>query len=106
MRTPLFIPVFLALTFAQPALAQNTKPQPNQSAPNAAQSKSPDQDLQALPQQLQQTLQEAGLTDVKVMPHSFLVHAKDREGNPVMMVISPDSLMAVTEIPSTTGKDK
>ncbi len=31
------------------------------------------------------------------MPSSFLVRAKDSEGNPVMMVINPDSLTEVTE---------
>ena len=32
------------------------------------------------------------------MSSSFLVRAKDRDGNPVMMVINPDSVMAVTEV--------
>ena len=31
------------------------------------------------------------------MPQSFLVRAKDKSGNPVMMVINPDSVLAVTE---------
>ena len=31
------------------------------------------------------------------MPSSFLVRAKDSQGNPVMMVINPDSLTEVTE---------
>ncbi len=42
------------------------------------------------------------------MPSSFLVRAKDKSGNPVMMVINPDSVTAVTEIEqpgnSTTGQ--
>jgi hypothetical protein len=77
MRTLLLASVLLALALSQPALAQST----NQ----------PDQDLQALPAQLQKTLEEAGL--------------RDHDGNPVTMVVNPDSIMAVTEIPSTTGSD-
>ncbi|MBV9288357.1 MAG: hypothetical protein JO288_11150 [Hyphomicrobiales bacterium] len=42
-------------------------------------------------------LKKAGFTDIKIMPESFLVRAKDPQGNPVMMVINPDSVTAVTE---------
>ena len=91
MRTVLLAPVLLVFGLSQTALSQST----NQ----------PDQNLQALPAQLQKTLQDAGLTDIQIVPHSFLVRAKDRDGNPVMMMINPDSIMAVTEIPSTTGSD-
>jgi hypothetical protein len=91
MRTLLLAPVLLALALSQPALAQST----NQ----------PDQDLRVLPAQLQKTLEEAGLRDIQIVPHSFLVRAKDHDGNPVTMVANPDSIMAVTEIPSTTGSD-
>jgi hypothetical protein len=83
--------MLLVFALSQTALAQST----NQS----------DQNLQALPAQLQKTLQDAGLTDIQVVPHSFLVRARDRDGNPVMMMINPDSIMAVTEIPSTTGSE-
>jgi hypothetical protein len=31
------------------------------------------------------------------MPESFLVRAKDKRGNPVMMLVNPDSITAVTE---------
>jgi hypothetical protein len=91
MRTLLLSFMLLVFALSQTALAQST----NQS----------DQNLQALPAQLQKTLQDAGLTDIQVVPHSFLVRARDRDGNPVMMMINPDSIMAVTEIPSTTGSE-
>ena len=51
----------------------------------------------ALSQKLQDDLTKAGFTDITVMPSSFLVRAKDSQGNPVMMVINPDSLTEVTE---------
>ena len=41
------------------------------------------------------TLQQSGFTDVKIMPDSFLVRAKDKSGSPVTMFIGPDS---VTEV--------
>jgi len=91
MRTVLLAPMLLVFALSQTALSQST----NQ----------PDQNLQALPAQLQKTLQDAGLTDIQIVPHSFLVRAKDRDGHLVMMVINPDSIMAVTEIPSTTGSE-
>jgi len=43
-------------------------------------------------------LEQAGFTNVQIMPSSFLVRAKDKEGNPVMMVINPDSVTAITEV--------
>ena len=49
-------------------------------------------------QQITQRLSQAGFTDVHVMPQSFLVRAKDPNGNPVIMVINPDSVTAVTAI--------
>jgi hypothetical protein len=64
MRTLLLFPMLLVFALSQTALAQST----NQS----------DQNLQALPAQLQKTLQDAGLTDIQVVPHSFLVRARDR----------------------------
>jgi hypothetical protein len=45
------------------------------------------------------SLQNAGFTDIKMMPSSFIIRAKDKDGNPVMMVINPDSITEVT----TTG---
>jgi hypothetical protein len=48
-------------------------------------------------QRLREDLSKAGFTDIKIMPSSFLVRAKDSQGNPVMMVINPDSVTEVTE---------
>ena len=47
-------------------------------------------------QQLQNDLTKAGFTDIKIMPESFLVRAKDSKGTPVMMIINPDSFTEVT----------
>ena len=50
-----------------------------------------------LAQKMRDDLSKAGFTDIQIMPSSFLVRAKDLSGNPVMMVINPDSVTAITE---------
>jgi hypothetical protein len=47
-------------------------------------------------QQLQNDLTKAGLTDIRIMPESFLVRAKDSKGSLVMMIFNPDSFTEVT----------
>lgn len=48
-------------------------------------------------EKLRNDLTKAGFTDIAIMPSSFIVRAKDSQGNPVMMVINPDSLAEVTQ---------
>ena len=55
---------------------------------------------------LKQDLENAGFTNVQVLADAFLVQAKNKDGNPVVMMIGPSSMTAVeTNIPkaSTTG---
>ncbi len=54
-------------------------------------------------QKLRNDLSKAGFTDIKIMPQSFMVRAKDSQGNPVMMVINPDSVTAITEQTESTN---
>ena len=96
------------LLLAGPALAQNPAPgattPSNQSQANKssqANQKSP----QMVRQQVHKNLQQAGFTDIQIMPRSLLARAKDKDGNPVMMVINPDSVTAVTEIPRSRQTD-
>jgi len=86
----------------------------NQQSQTQNQESQTQQQNQTIGQRLRQNLLASGFTDIQLMPSSFLVRAKDRDGNPVMMVINPDSITAVTEIgsgnpagqnrPSTTGQ--
>ena len=48
-------------------------------------------------QKLRTDLNKAGYTDITIRPSSFFVQAKNSEGNPVTMMISPDSVTALTE---------
>ncbi len=58
-------------------------------------------------QQIQSQLAKAGYSDVTITPSSFYVRAKDKQGNPMAMVIGPDSFTEVTEMApkaaTTTG---
>ena len=46
---------------------------------------------------LRADLTKAGYTDISIMPSSFFIQAKNSDGNPVTMMISPDSVTALTE---------
>jgi hypothetical protein len=83
----------MTLALAAPSFAQSSQGQNSMSGQNPAQ----------LRQQVRQNLADAGFTDIKVMPESFLVRAKDKSGNPVMMIINPDSVTAVTALTGTTS---
>jgi hypothetical protein len=95
------------LLLAQLAFAQNpnagaapASPQAGQSTPQAqdpSQAQNPQIVSAMISAKLQKSLEDAGFSDIQIMPSSFLVRAKDRDGNPVMMVINPDSVTAVKE---------
>ncbi len=59
-------------------------------------------------QKLRDDLTKAGFTNITIMPSSFLVRAKDSQGNPMMMVINPDSVTEVTaqSAPAVSGAMK
>ena len=55
-------------------------------------------------QELQDQLAKAGYTSVKITPSSFFIEAKDKQGNPVQMVIGPDLFTEITAlIPKTAS---
>jgi hypothetical protein len=92
----------LLATAAVPALAATTTnattPAPSNSATNT---NSPE--ATNLRQQMQNDLSKAGFTDIKIMPESYLIRAKDSHGNPVMMVINPDSFTELTAVAPKSG---
>jgi hypothetical protein len=92
MRTALAA-VVIAVTVA-PACAANS--QTTTANPPTAPQAGPSG--QQVAQQVRKNLQDAGFSDIQLMPSSFMVRAKDKSGNPVMMVINPDSVTAVTEL--------
>ena len=61
----------------------------------------------ATAQKIRQDLQSAGFTDVKVVAESFVVQAKSKDGDPVLMTIGPRGMSVFeamgTNSSSTTG---
>jgi hypothetical protein len=87
--------------FATPALAQSSSSQ-TQSAPQA--NANSGQSLEAA-QKIKQDLQSAGFTDVKVVAESFVVQAKSKNGDPVLMTIGPHG-MSVFEAMNSNNTSK
>lgn len=54
-------------------------------------------------QELTQMLQKSGYTDIRVAPTSFMVRAKDKNGDPIVMSISPDSFTELTAVNDSQG---
>ena len=50
----------------------------------------------SVPQEIQSRLTAKGFSDVKVVPGSYLVSAKDKDGDSVTMIIGPHSMTMFT----------
>ncbi len=99
MWSKLLVATGLTLALALPAAAQSTQSQSsgNSNMQSGQQAGMNGQNTMHIRQHVKDELQQAGFTNVQVMPESFLVRAKDKQGSPVMMVINPDSITAITE---------
>ena len=88
------------LVLSQAAMAQNPNPaQPGQPQAGAIQQNgNASAGQRHLRANLKNVLEKAGYKDIRVAPTSFMVHARDSEGNPVVMSISPDSFSEVTDV--------
>lgn len=95
MKTTLLAALLLAAATCGPALAQNAtnSTSASQSAANAGQT--------TTAQKIQDDLKKAGFTDIKVVAESFVVQAKTKDGNPMVMTIGPHG-MSVFEAMNTT----
>jgi hypothetical protein len=49
---------------------------------------------------LKQDLQKAGFSDIRILADSFVVQAKDKDGNPTIMSLSPSGVVAIGAIQS------
>jgi len=108
MKT-LWLALGASMLFVQPSLAANPArsqrpPQegtnggqaiPAQMPAAAAQQGKTSESSMNLKQRLKDNLVQSGFTNVTIMPESFIIHATDPQGNPIAMVVSPDSLAAV-----------
>jgi hypothetical protein len=85
----------IAMTAAGLLLSSAAAMAQTPATPSQQPSTPPAMNATPLRQEMTQSLQKSGFTDVKVVPDSFFVQAKDKSGNPVSMLISPNS---VTEL--------
>jgi len=91
--------IVASLLMSSAAFAQTTtttQPQQNTSNPQQL-SQNTQQDTAKIAQQIKANLQQAGFKNIRLVPSSFMVRAEDKNNNPVMMVINPDSITEVTE---------
>jgi hypothetical protein len=97
----------LALAVSGPAFAQSTTDATNSAPPAAAKPQQADQQPAFTIETLTQDLQKAGFTDVQVLPDSFLVQAKTKDGNPILMTIGLHGMSAMeVSLPKTQALAK
>ncbi|MGN6590463.1 MAG: hypothetical protein ACTHKE_09250 [Sphingomicrobium sp.] len=94
-----FVSAAVASLLTAPALATDI----STNSPGLAAQSNAQQATQNLPSEIRSKLEQDGFTDVNVVPGSFLVSAKDKSGDPVTMVIGPNSMMMLTQVPKSTG---
>ena len=73
----------ISLTLPQLALAQSSSQGETWSTKHA---------------QVKNELEQAGYKNIRIMPLSYLVQATDKGGNPAMMVITLNSMTAITDM--------
>ncbi|HEX2939571.1 MAG TPA: hypothetical protein VHO91_00890, partial [Rhodopila sp.] len=84
---------------AAPAFAQSSGHNgSNNGSSMSSQSQGEGQSHVSIRQDLVQNLKKAGFTHIRVEPEVFVVHARNSQGEPVLMRISPDSMEAVTAV--------
>jgi len=94
MKNTLLAAALLAAAASSPAFAQGgtNSATSSQSAANSGQN--------TVVQKIQDDLKKAGFTDIKIVAESFVVQAKTKDGNPMVMTIGPHG-MSVFEAMNT-----
>jgi hypothetical protein len=91
----------VALCLSLPAMAQQTTQSSSTDSTSTIGSPVPGMSTSSIRNHLMQDLEKAGYTDVNIVPASFVAQAKDKQGHPVTMLISPDSFTTITEVPQS-----
>jgi hypothetical protein len=93
-----------ALTLAMPSVGLAQAASTTVAPPPAPASADKDTvNNEGMRQQIVGNLKQSGFTNVKVMPDSFLVQAKDKSGNPMTMLIGPNSITEVSAMNDSGG---
>ena len=98
-RLSLIPPVACAAFMAAAALAHAQTPSPSSKTDNSpviAPTVEQQDAIRKLPDKIHDRLTADGFTDVTVVPGSFIVSGRDKEGKPVLMLIGPNSMQVMT----------
>ena len=101
MRSLFLAVVGVGFALALPAVAQTSTP----SSPAVTTSKpsgTANPNSPMTQQKMESDLKQAGFTDIRVVPESFLIRATNKDGHPVMMMITPDLFTEITHTGSGT----
>lgn len=91
----------LPVLIVSSASLQGGERKPQELKPNAAGEKAAKDT--ALSADMATSLRKAGFTDLRIMPNSILVRAKDKAGNPVAMVLNPGSMTELVTLDPHSG---
>jgi len=95
MKTIFAVAATTGLLVSAAACAQNDQAHAGTESQKSQTEASTPASSESVRAQIKSNLEQAGFTDVKLMPDSFLVRAKDKSGNPIAMIINPDSITEV-----------
>jgi hypothetical protein len=107
MRNTLFASTLaFALAVSGAAFAQSTTSATNAPTPDTAKQQSSGQKPARTIEKVTQDLQKAGFSNIKVLEDAFLIQAKTKDGNPIIMTIGPNGLsaMEMSKSTQTTGQ--
>ena len=103
MRNTVFMSTLaLALAVSGTAIAQSTTGATNPPSPNVTKQQNAGQQSVLTIDKLKQDLQNAGFSEVKVLQDAFLIQAKTKDGNPILMTIGPNGMSAL-EMSNSSG---
>jgi hypothetical protein len=103
MRNTVFVSALtLALAVSGTAFAQSPTAVTKPTAPDAAKQPKANQQSALTIEKLKQDMQKAGFTEVKVLEDAFLIQAKTKDGNPIVMSIGPNGMSAL-ELSKSSG---
>jgi len=102
MNKTLFVSaITLTLAVSGTAFAQSATDAANPVPPVAAKTQKAEQSALTI-DKLTQDMQKAGFSEVKILQDAFLVQAKTKDGNPILMTIGPNGMSALEVSTSKT----
>lgn len=105
MKKSTLVAAAILTTVSSSALAQATNSNSSTAPAAATTTTKPRAGGPGLRQQLTNSLQQSGFTNIKVVPDSFLVQANDKSGNPVTIFIGPNSATEFTTVGSNDSSN-